>query len=224
MSDSFRNFENGSLLGERLRQAREEMRMTPEALARLACIASRYIRALESGEWRAFSAKVYAQGALKRVIGVCRMEDADFLVTALDQEWKAAFPEMHDTPGSFVKNIPYPRAFRLTPRRIGVGTAISILALVAGFWGIRLVTFAAPPTLRLTEPEERAGYENSSVSVRGRTEKESRLTVNGRELTLDERGNFDEKIELPQGAHELEFVSRNRFGKEQTVVRHIFVK
>ncbi|OHA04141.1 MAG: hypothetical protein A3J58_01515 [Candidatus Sungbacteria bacterium RIFCSPHIGHO2_02_FULL_52_23] len=224
MSDSFRNFGNSSLLGERLRQAREEMRMTHETLGRHACISSRYIRALESGDWRAFSAKVYAQGALKRVIGVCRMEDADFLVNALDQEWEAAFPDIRATPRSFIKNIVYPRAFALTPRRIGIGTAVGILVLVAGFWGIRLVAFAAPPILRLIEPEDHAGYESFAVSVRGRTEKESRLTVNGRELTLDERGNFDERIELPQGAHELEFVSRNRFGKEQTVVRHIFVK
>ncbi|MBI2053317.1 MAG: helix-turn-helix domain-containing protein [Candidatus Sungbacteria bacterium] len=224
MSDFKQDFGSGSLLGERLRQAREEMRMTPETLGRETRISSRYIRALESGDWRAFSAKVYAQGALKRVIEVCRMEDAEFLINALDQEWEAAFPETRSLPRSSLKNLAYPRSFRLTPRRIGIGTAVGLLVLVAGFWGIRLVAFAAPPLLRLAEPADHAGYESFAVSVRGRTEKESRLTVNGRELTLDERGNFDEKIELPQGAHELEFVSRNRFGKEQTVVRHIFVK
>jgi hypothetical protein len=60
--------------------------------------------------------------------------------------------------------------------------------------------------------------------VAGSTEKESSLTVNGRELTLDERGGFNESIELPPGSVSLHFTSRNRFGKTQTVVRNIFVR
>lgn len=228
MTDFFRNLENASLLGEKIRAAREATGMTLDAVARQTHISLRYIRALESGDWRVFSAKVYAQGALKRVISVCKVEDASLFTGALDQEWEAAFPDARrGYAQSFVKNARYPYPwgmFSLTPRKIGVGVAAGALALVMGFWGMRLVAFAAPPTLRLDEPRDLAGYEAFSVTVRGRTEKESRLTVNGRELTLDELGHFDEKIELPPGVHELRFMAQNRFGKEQIVVRNILVK
>lgn len=226
MADLFQNIGNVSLLGERFREAREATGMTLEAVAREARISSRYIRALEDGDWRAFSAKVYARGALRRAVSICRVEDAGFFMRALDQEWEAAFPDAHrNSVRPLEKNGAYAqKIFTLTPRKIGIGAASASLVLVVGFWGMRLAAFAAPPALRLEEPQDLAGYESFLVVVRGRTEKESRLTVNGRELTLDELGSFDEKIELPPGVHELRFVSQNRFGKEQSVIRNIFVK
>ncbi len=112
----------------------------------------------------------------------------------------------------------------MTPRRLGVAVAAGATALLILFLAVRLIAFTAAPGLAIYRPADKTGFASSTIEVAGRTEKESNLTVNGRELTLDEQGNFDEKIELPQGVNELHFISRNRFGKTQTAVRTILVE
>ena len=217
------NFE-GLSLGEQLRRYREQVGMSVEGVAREIKISSRYVRALEDGDWHAFSAKVYAQGALRRMARVFKDIDADALIASCGREWDSACGTNGKISHSAPRAVARPRQFVMTPRRIGAGAAIGMAALLVAFLGIRLIGFVAAPGLMIYRPADKSGFAGSTVGVAGKTEKESSLTVNGRELTLDERGNFDEKIELPPGAHELRFISRNRFGKTQTVVRNILVE
>lgn len=213
------------MLGEELKKRREAVGMSVTDVAREAKISSRYIRALEAGEYGVFSARVYAQGVLRRVIKVCRIEDGDWFTTTCSREWEAVFAGGGTNPPLRAKNgAERQNKFFLTPRRLGIGAAAGFSILLLGFWSARLITFAAPPMLTIQSPADQSGFVDPTVDVTGVTEKESSLTVNGRELTIDERGNFHEKIELPQGVSILRFVSRNRFGKEQAVVRTIFVE
>ncbi|MFY9462802.1 MAG: hypothetical protein WAP52_01310, partial [Candidatus Sungiibacteriota bacterium] len=114
--------------------------------------------------------------------------------------------------------------FMLTPRRLGIGASVGMAVMLIVFLGIRLIAFTAAPGLTIYSPADESMFNTPIVEVRGETEKESSLTVNGREITLDEQGNFDEEIELPPGAVALHFISRNRFGKTQTAVRTILVE
>lgn len=217
-------------LGAALVRLRREAGMSIDDVAREARIPQRLIRALEAGNLRVFSAKVYAQGACKRFVGACGAGDADMLVRVCAEEWAVAFPDAE-------RGLPRGRLFvppvsgtvrrrriMVNPRLMGAGAAGAALILIGVFWGARLVAFVLPPGLVIEAPEDLAGFGTPVVTVSGRTAKESRLTVNGRELTLDERGAFHEDIELPQGAAELRFVSQNRFGKKQAAIRHIFIK
>ena len=73
-------------------------------------------------------------------------------------------------------------------------------------------------------PQDRAALREPMVRVEGRTERESKLTVNGREITINEQGDFGERIELQPGATALIFISENRFGKMSQVTRHVIVE
>ncbi|KKT72228.1 MAG: hypothetical protein UW69_C0099G0010 [Microgenomates group bacterium GW2011_GWA2_44_7] len=48
--------------------------------------------------------------------------------------------------------------------------------------------------------------------------------MNGREITIDGLGNFEENLELAVGLHILEFLSENRFGKVSKEMRRIIIK
>lgn len=220
MNDNFGDMN----FGERLRRYREQAGMSVEGVARESKIALRYVRALEEGDWKAFSARVYAQGSVRRVAHVLKDVDADALIAACGREWDLALGGSGDIDYTIPRAVGRSRRFMLTPRRLGATAAAGAAILLIAFLSIRLVAFTAAPGLAIYSPADESGFASSTVEVAGRTEKESSLTVNGRELTLDERGSFDEKIELPQGVNKLHFISRNRFGKTQTAVRNILVE
>lgn len=223
MDDLNDNF-SGLPLGERLRGLREQAGMSVEEAARKMKTSSRYVRALEEGDWRAFSAKVYIQGAARRMAHIFGCADADVFATACGREWDIACGASGKTDFSMPRAVADPRRFMLTPRRLGIGASVGMAVMLIVFLGIRLIAFTAAPGLTIYSPADESMFNTPIVEVRGETEKESSLTVNGREITLDEQGNFDEEIELPPGAVALHFISRNRFGKTQTAVRTILVE
>lgn len=231
--DGVHNNFDGVSLGERLRAYREQAGVSAESAAREMKIPARSLRALEEGDWHAFSAKVYATGVARRVAKVFAPVDADAIAAAVGREWDIACGASISGRGrvgekartySVPRPVAVPRRLVMTPRRLGMGMAAGGGMALAAFLAVRLTAFVASPGLVVKSPADRSGFATPMVDVAGKTEKESSLTVNGREITLDEQGNFSERIELPSGANELHFISRNRFGKAQTVVRNIFVE
>ena len=150
------------------------------------------------------------------------MEDTDRFLKEFGTEWDVRMFRKRQEPMSLPKNRgrePFITPARLVILTVGIG-----LVLFLFFFGIRLTRFLGTPTLTLLDPKDREEFSSPVVPVRGTVEKESRLTVNGREIKIDERGRFDEKIELGSGAHSLEFIVESRFGKTTSKVRQVLIK
>ena len=197
--------------------------MSAADLARETHMSPQYIQALEEGAYDVFPAKVYAQGVLRRVIQVYGSQDRPELSAMLEHEWPQR-AKLQKHPTLAAGEGWGARVFTMTPRRLGLIAAGGLLLGLAVFWSVRVAVFAAPPALSIEVPQDRSRWRGSAVAVKGSAERESRLTVNGREITLDERGRFDEKVELPLGANRLEFVSESRFGKISQGVRYVLVE
>ena len=212
-----------SALGTALRTRREALGMDVDDLARAAHISAQYIRALEDAGYDIFPAKVYAQGAVRRMSHIFESNDGEELIVLLNREWPSGIGEATDRAAPTGSQRPF-AGLHLSPRRIGL-IGISAFSLVLlGFWGLRLFLFTLPPLLAVEIPAPYSRITAPVLTVAGATEKESRLTVNGREINIDERGNFNEEIELPLGANTLRFASQSRFGKTSEEVRYVFVE
>ena len=228
MADGREDFEYGETaevrlsLGEDLCAHREAVGMSVEDMAREIKTAPRYVRALEAGEWREFGAKVYAQGVARRMGRAFGAEYGDQCARMCGREWDNFFGTGVARPAAARQRNRNSRfALTLTPRRLGgIAVAGFVLAL-AGFLAIRIAVFAAAPALAIREPADKRLVHGSRVRVAGSTEKESRLTVNGRSITIDESGHFNEEIELQSGLTRLEFISEDRFGKKSQAERFV---
>ena len=215
--------EKTDTLGEQMRAMREGFGLSIDALARMTSVSPRQIRALEQGEYGVFGAKVYAKGVLKKALLVMAPENDDELMRALDREWRIfspGEPQYGESAGTAHKS----NAFYLTPARVGIALAAVALAIFIFFAGGRLIRFSTSPLLSVDEPTDKSVLQEPMILARGRTEKESKLTVNGRELTIDGEGHFEERIELQPGVNRLTFLSENRFGKQSHITKYVVVE
>ena len=103
---------------------------------------------------------------------------------------------------------------------LGGGLCLFFIA----FFAVRLAGFVGAPPLEIVSPPDGVLLHKPYVVVSGRGERESRLTLNGREITMDEAGNFDEEMELLTGVNTLEFYLENRFGAVTREVRDVVVE
>lgn len=213
---------NVETLGDKLRKRREELDLSIESVAQEIQAPIRYLHALESDSYEVFSAKIYALGYLRKLMEAIAMADTEQGLKEFGTEWDVR---------TYRKNkeflpLPENRGEKplITPVRLGFGVGGVALVLFLAFFGFRLIKFVSTPDFTLEDPREGIELDEPAVSIKGRAEKESSLTVNGRELKIDGEGRFDEKIELASGVHTLEFIVKNRFGKVTKEIRNIVIK
>ena len=208
-------------LSEGLRAWRESARMSVEQVARQLSIKPEIILAFEQGNYGLFPARVYAAGYLKRMIEHYSIPEGAELLDALKTEWeekRGASSSTYALPHS-ARQIWY-----ITPRRLFSSLGAVALLFFAWFLTRQLMGFRGAPVLRIDEPRQNTVSAVPIIRVRGITEKESQLTVNGREITMNENGAFDQEIELMPGVNTLQFTEQNRFGKISQETRYAVVR
>lgn len=209
-------------LGEKLKKQREQAELTLRETSRRIQASPRFLQALEEDDYKKFPAKVYALGFLKRLLRELATPNQDEWLKEFNNEWEVRMFRKTKEALPLPENRgedPY-----ITPARLWTGTGILLFISLLIFLGSRFGNFVASPELNLETPREQEAVAGGTVKVKGRTEKESQLTVNGREIKIDGQGNFEEDIELATGLNTLEFLTRNRFGKENRAVRHVLVR
>jgi len=79
------------------------------------------------------------------------------------------------------------------------------------------------PALSITSPTDNVPFPSGIVSIIGRVERASSVTLNGTALLHDQNGDFSSTLTFPRGGSILTFVATDRFGKTVTATRSIFV-
>lgn len=210
-------------LGTFLRERREALGFSVRKVADELHTAQKFIIALEEGNYKQLTAKVYARSFLLRLILLLKLgEETASLLLRFEREWDVfSGYKKKDSPK------PYSRTSELyiTPARVRFGLIGIGLFLLVAFFGVRLFEFVRAPALVINEPKETQVKKSEPVlRISGKGEKESTLTVNGRMLRMDELGNFDGIIELLRGLNILEFTLENRFGKLTRATKYVLVE
>jgi hypothetical protein len=81
-----------------------------------------------------------------------------------------------------------------------------------------------PPALTVTTPSANATVEGPNVSVAGKAEPGTTVTVDGRTIALAQDGSYTDTFTASPGALTINVVSRDRAGNETTVKTPITVK
>lgn len=209
-------------LGEKFRLFREARRLSIADVSRHTHIAARYIRAFEENRYADLPARVYARGFLKKLFLLFPVDEEEQkkILDAFDVEWEIHRARVRKHP-PVSSNAPQPF---FAPLYLSIGIPLVLIAVMVTFIALKLGTIIMPPRLEISEPPENLVIKKPIVRARGTTAKESRLTVNGREIAMDAKGAFDDIIELQPGVNELEFLVEDRFGKKTEEMRYVVVE
>ena len=215
-------------LGAVLRAARESRGVDLARVERDTKIRTRYLSALESGEYRELPGPVYTKGFLRNY--------AHYL--GLDPEYLTDLYRL-ETNGPAVPPVASPprpmrarraRALVVTPGTIAAAILTVGVAAFIGYLAYEFVTFARTPDLRVIEPAGNvAGYRLSEYTITGVTEPNSRITVDGlREnpvITADAQGHFSVIVKLVPGSNVITLIASDPLTQRESakVTRTIIV-
>ena len=201
-------------LGEVLRTAREAKGVDLARVERDTKIRSRYLTALETGDYAELPGAVYTKGFLRNY-GAYLGLDPEYLVDLYRLESSAPTterPTVHAPPRPITRRRS--RALVVTPGAIvaallTVGVAVFIIYLVAEF-----VTFARTPGLEITDPAVNVpAWDELEYTIVGTTEPNSRITITGLRqnpsVNADASGRFSIEVALVPGSNVITLVAND---------------
>lgn len=214
-----KNLESQMRVGERLKKSREAKELTLDDVYKKTRIPLKYLEAIESGNFKALPpAKAHRLAYIREYVEALNLNPASFLYQ---------FSQEADLT-NYIPTIPH-RGLKLWAFNSlsNIFKNATVAILLVGFLGYltwQVNGILQPPKLTVFTPAD--GYISSKLMalVQGETEKEVRLTVNGKDIMPNNNGRFEIPVDLSNGVNTITISAIKKHGKITTVTRHVIVK
>lgn len=205
----------------RLKSVRDAKQLTLDQLSRKTNIAVMHLKAIEACDFDALpEGDIYRKHFVRRyaeALGV----DADSYLSQFVEEERQVPPSQQEIRErrremkTLLSNVP------ATLRRCAAAVAVLVFVSYLGFQVKRIVQ---PPQLTLLSPVDGMVSQAEEVVVKGATEREARVTVNGEEIQNSEEGTFEQSIVLTPGLNTITVTAQKKHGKQIEETRYIVLR
>lgn len=212
-----------TLVGEILKKERENKKLTLEEAARSLDLSPKYLKILEMNAWERLPGQIYAKSFIKKYARFLELNDENLFNQYLADQKKYGLngrpdkKQFHLNLGLKYLSDGAPFVFR----RFVVSGLIIVLAIYLSYEVSGV--FRAPYLTVDLPAEERVGGEQT-ISVKGKTEPEARIQINGKEVVGEGDGAFATDIGLREGVNIIKVSATKRHGGTSTVLKNIVVQ
>ena len=124
----------------------------------------------------------------------------------------------------FTQQIVKKRYFWSFPKFI----RIVLIALVVGtclfYLNYYFKKINTPPNLEIISPTDNLITDKHNIIIIGKTEKETRIQINGEMILAENDGSFKKEVDLKLGVNIINVVAEKKLGKTTKITRQILVK
>ena len=210
-------------LGERLKEIRKEAGLNRQAVEQKIGISEKYIKYLEESQYQKLPGEVYIKSFLKKYAALLSVSENK--VMALYQKEKGVYQKLDSydhsqylPPKGRVK-FPF-----LNPKNLRNAIIILFILAILLYLGWELTNIIAPPKLEIIYPEEEFITTDKNLILKGKTEPEISVLVNGEEVDVEKDGYFEQNIILKEGVNTIEITAHKKQGEENKVTRQVLLK
>lgn len=205
-------------VGERLKKAREDHCLNLQDVSVKTRVPMKYLEAIESSHFDCLPcAKAHRLAYIREYARSLDLNPASFLYQFSKESDLENYTPVH----------PH-RSFKI--RKLSISSIfknVAIAVLIIGFLGYlawQINGILRPPTLTVFTPDDGSVTSQLTTNVQGETEKEVQLTVNGKEIMANDKGQFGAQVGLSGGLNTITISATKKHGKTTTITRHIIVK
>lgn len=196
--------------------ARQKKRIDLEKASADLRIQIKFLRALETADFKIFSTAVQTEGFLKnyaRYLGLAPEEVLAFYRRDLVPDFFAK---------SLLKSAPGRRNL-VTPERFTFFSLLVLLIIFALYLFGQYRSFWQAPPLTVEVPKGDVQIKDLQVTIRGRTCPDCQVSLNDQKVNVSPEGKFVTSLSLRDGVNQLTVVAQSRAGRETTVTRTVTV-
>ena len=102
--------------------------------------------------------------------------------------------------------------------------AVSAILFLSGYFLYQARGYLLGPQIFIESPKIGEIVSNSYLEVKGRVLNFSSLSLNGRQIVTDEKGNFNEGLLLARGYNIIELTAADKFGRVKKEKREVILE
>lgn len=202
----------------RLKKLRLEQNKTIEEISQKTKIDKKYLIALEECRFKDLpSVIIYQKNILKSYIQALGIESQSFVKQYILEE-NILKKKKHTS-----KKTKQNWLFRL-PDIIKYGIMFLLIFILIGYLVWQVKKIVDPPELIIYSPQDGLITNEIQLPVTGLTDKGAFISLNGKEITHDEEGKFEEILDLQEGVNTISITARKKHGKTITETRNVVLK
>ncbi|KKR31085.1 MAG: hypothetical protein UU37_C0002G0069 [Candidatus Gottesmanbacteria bacterium GW2011_GWA2_41_12] len=205
-------------VGQILKKARIEKKIPLEDIEKKTKIRKKFLEALEKEEWEKLPSLPYIKGFISNYSNYLGLKPGEMLAIFRRQFTEKEKARLLPSGLSEPLNEPI---FRLTPQKIFISTAVFLLFVFFAYLFMQFKSLTGTPYLSVASPKEGEVVNGNTVIILGKTDSENKVSINNQNIQTDEKGNFRQELNLPQGINIITVSAQNKFGKESSLKRTI---
>jgi cytoskeletal protein RodZ len=205
----------------RLKELRQEKEMELSEMEHITKIEKSHLQALEECRFDLLpSGTIYQKNILKKYLKALGVEPDPFVKQLLNEE-------INDDQIKIIKKRPI--NWNLTnlsrlPTIFRYAGALILVFLLIFYLGLQVKRIVEPPRLTLLSPQDGHVIDQPTIQIQGLTEKEARVSVNGKEIRNNDNGQFSETIDLIPGLNTIVVTAEKKHGKRTSETRYVILR
>lgn len=208
-------------VGEILKKARLEKKLTCEDVEKATRIRKKFLVALEENAWDKLPSLPYIKGFIRNYSFHLGLKPDEMVAI-----FRRHFKEQEKSkliPSGFTQPLNEP-FFRFTPQTSLIAVIIGFLLLFFGYLFFQYTAYTNPPDLIVTAPKEGEIFNSSKIQITGKTDIDAVLSINNQKIALAPNGEFTTTLLVPPGVNSIIIESTSKYGKKRTLTRTIQIQ
>ncbi len=205
--------------GGKLKEIRELKKIPLELAARKIHINLKYLSAIEEDRFDKLPAGLYSRNYIReyaKLLGLPSSEIKKWLNKNLDQ--------INENNDPFSKKVLSRHQFIAFPRLVR-NLILSVLFLACIFYlAFYFKKIVFPPMLDIYQPNKNLKISENFIEIKGKTESEAEISINGETVLNNNKGDFFANIKLKKGINNILIKAKKKYSGESTVLRQILVE
>ena len=209
-------------VGECLKRKREGLNISIRDTSEKLKIKIGYLENLEESNYEKLPPDVYVKGFIKSYAQLVGL-NPEKMISIYDREKNIEnkIENKYQKKEIYTKKLTAQNFAIITPKIITAFFSLLILSIVGYYLWYQINSFNSAPYLFVSSPYENHIVDDPNITVKGETEKEVTVRINGQDVFVDQNGYFEEDIILQPGKNVFVIEAINRFSGTTKEVRNI---
>lgn len=207
-------------VGSVLKETREKKFYTLDEIEKSTKIRKEFLEALEKGQYQKLPPPTFVQGFIKSYGKFLGLNTEKLLAI-----FRREFSENLNPPRvleSFSNPMDKNR-FRITPANVLVTVTITLILIFFIYLWFQYRSLVGSPLLEVDHPPDQYNANNTELIISGRTDPESKVSINDQEIAIDENGKFSQQIKISDNVNKITIISTSKSGKQSKIERTVFL-
>ncbi len=208
-------------VGQIFKETREEKVYSLEEVEKATKIRKELLVALESDDYSKLPPATFVQGFIKNYAKFLGLDCEKMLAV-----FRRGFSDKKHAPyvmDAFAHPVQNSR-FKLAPGQVLGGMIVLLVLTFFGYLWVQYHQFVGAPALTISSPADQLTADEPTITLKGQTDPDAKITVNGQDVAVDASGNFQEDITLSAPVNKLTITSISHFGQQATQERTVYLK